>query len=450
LPAALPDGPKAAEVYDKASRLAAALGDQVWPGYDFRKYARLNTDPATGEKAIRITPAPKAERPDVLITLDEAWLKKGTPEDNVLLAFHEGFHAFEHDPARPGARWRFENAFHLFDYAALPARNSALFAVEARLLHDAMLAESAEEARKRARQFLTVRGLRQKELAAALVEFEKGAESNEGMAEYAGARAVVDGMAAEKEKRIPATFSFTDGPRYVREKYEKLKSITRLGNNGRLRFYYTGSAQGLLLDRLSPAWKAALQEKATPVQELLAAAVGGVLAATEAEAALREARYEAVLREEEDEAKGRQEAAEKRLKSLLDQKGLRITINVAALGRVGDYSSFDPMNVTVLNGKRRLHTRMVNVAQKGLYRAEFSQPVLEDRGKQEYVTLVKADARPTATLDGAPLALDKPGRKPIAKKLVIDAPQFHLEAEAGEVEVTEGAVVVTLKARAKE
>jgi hypothetical protein len=112
--------------------------------------------------------------------------------------------------------------------------------------------------------------------------------------------------------------------------------------------------------------------------------------------------------------------------------------------------SFDPMNVTVLDGKRRLHTRTVNFAQKDIYRAEFSQSVLEDREKREYVSVVKDEGRQTATLDGAPLALDKPARKPIEKKLVITTPSFRLEAEAGEVEITEKGVVVRVKKRPKE
>jgi hypothetical protein len=438
---------KTAEVFETANRLAAVLKDQVWPGYDFRKYATLHIDRATGRASVRITPEPKAERPNILITLDDSWFQKHTPEECATLAFHEGFHAFEHDPARAGARWRFENAFHLFDYAAVPVRNNALFAIEGRLLYAALLAESVDETRKKARQFLAVRALRQKELEAALVEFEKGAESNEGMAEYAGVRAVVDGMAAVKEQRVAVTFSYLDGKRYLRDKYDKLKSITRIGNNDRLKFYYTGSAQGLLLDQLSPGWKTKLQEKAAPVQDLLAAAVGGEPTADEAKAALRDHGYEALLREEQEEAKRRQEAAEKSLKSLLERKGRRITINVAALERTGDYTSFDPMNVTVLDGKRRLHTRMVNVAQKDCYRAEFMQPVLEDRGKKEYVTVVKGDSQLTATLDGTPLPLDKSGRKTIEQKLVIAAPQFRLEAVAGEIEVSEDGIVVTVKPR---
>jgi hypothetical protein len=441
---------KVVEVHETTSRLAAALKDQIWPGYDARKYMVLVSGDKTGEKLLRITPDPKSKRPSIIITLNGGYFNKQTPEENVLLVFHEAFHAFEHDPSRSGARWRFENAFHLFDYAGLPARNNARFAIEGQLLYAALQASKEEDARKKVRQFLAVRGLRQAELDAPLVAFEKGAESNEGMAEYAGVKAVLAGMEAVKEKRASAVFSYIDGPRYLREKYKRLTSITRIGNNDRLKFYYTGSAQGLLLDRLSPGWKEKLQAKAAAVQDLLASAVGGVPGRKEAELALQAYGYETVHKEEQEQAKRRTEAGEARLRSALEQKGRRYTIDVSALGRVGDYVSFDPMNVTVLDGKRRLHTRMVNFAQKDIYRAEFSQPVLEDREKKEYVSVVKDESRQTATLDGAPLALDKAGRKPIEKKLVITAPSFRLEAEGGEVEITEKGVVVRVKKRPKE
>jgi len=357
--------------------------------------------------------------------------------------FHEAFHAFERDRSRPGARWRVENAFLVFDYATVSPRTQALFAIESRLLQDALQAPAEADARRKARDFLAVRRLRQGELEPRLADFEKGAESNEGLAEYAGTRAVVAGMDAVRQGRAKATFSYLDGPRYLREKYATLRSITRIGKNDRLKFYYTGSAQALLLDRLLPGWKGRVQERAEAVQDLLAEAVGDVPGKEGAEALLRAADYEAVLRQEEEAARRRKADGEAMLKAALDEKGRRLTLDVAALGRVGDYQSFDPMNVTVLDRGRRLHTRMVKVAQPDVYRAEFRQPVLEDRDRKEYVTVLRTADRPTAVLDGSPLDLDAPGRKAITKKLVISTAQFHLEATAGEVEVTREGVRVT-------
>jgi len=306
---------------------------------------------------------------------------------------------------------------HLFDYAVTPTRNGALFAVEGRILSAAFQDPDAESARKKVRQFLAVRQLRQGELGPRLAAFEKGAELNEGLAEYAGARAVVRGMKALKQQGEKGPFATLDDAGYLREKYAKLRTLLDLGRNDRLKFYYTGSAQAFLLDRLRPGWKGAVQEKAVPVQDLLAQAVGPDAVAGEelAKAALEEYGYAAAARVAEKAAARRKAEGETLLAGLREQKGRHVTLVVAALGRVGDYLSFDPMNVTVLDRSRRLHTRMAHVGQRDRYRAEFSQKVLEDRQKMEYFTVVPDGERLTAMLDGAALDLTRPGRRVIEK-----------------------------------
>jgi len=53
------------------------------------------------------------------------------------------------------------------------------------------------------REFLAVRRLRQGELEARLVAFEKGAESNEGLAEYVGEKGVLAALQAGGERMWP-------------------------------------------------------------------------------------------------------------------------------------------------------------------------------------------------------------------------------------------------------
>ncbi|MBI3409890.1 MAG: hypothetical protein HY040_16245 [Planctomycetes bacterium] len=442
-----PESKKAVELFKTATQIAAAIEDQIWLGYDAGNYTFLDSDRDTGRTAIGFSPNPKTGTKEMFFTLGGDFFLKNTPEENVLNIFHEAFHAFQQDRTRPGARWRRENSFVLFDYATLPPRNHALFAIEGKLLHAALKAPNGDDVKNKVRQFLAVRNLRQGELAAAIVSFEKGAESNEGLAEYAGVRAVLAGMDAAKQNRAPvAAFSYLDGPRYLQGKYAKLPTVTRIGRNDRLKFYYTGSAQALLLDRLLPSWKEKVQHKSAVLQDLLVEALGDAAPTKEdAEAALRDHNFEKVLQEEKAEADRKKADAEKLLTATLAEKGTRITIDVSSLGQIGAYKSFDPMNVTVLDPNRRLHTRMVQVAQKAHYQADFTQPVLEDRNKKEYVFVLKAGAKPTAELDGAPLALDKPARKQIEKRLVIATPSFRLAVEAGAIEIGEGGVVVRVK-----
>jgi hypothetical protein len=439
---------KALEVFKTVEQLAAALGDDVWPGYDARKYTFTRRE-KSGETSVCFAPDPGKPEPQVFMILSGDYFLKHTLEENLTIAFHEAFHAFQRDAARPGAKWRAEPALLVFDYAAVPARNNALFAIEARILFDALDARDDERVRMKAREFLAVRKLRQAELDQRLVEFETGAESNEGLAEYAGTRAVTAGMAAAGKKRVEVPFINLDAATYLREKYANLKSVTRLGRNDRLRFYYTGSAQGFLLDRLLPGWKVRVQEKATPVQDLLAEATGGAADKATADAALKEYGYERVAKEEEAAAAKRREEGEKLFESVRGEKGRRYTLDVSALGRMGDYLQFDPMNVVVLDRGRRVHTRMANFGQEGVYRVEFTQPVVEDREKKEYFTVVEEGDKQSAVLDGDPLPLDKPVRKRIKTKLVIETPHFRLEAGPGEVAVTEAGVVVTAEKKPK-
>jgi hypothetical protein len=387
----------------------------------------------------------------MFMTFGGDYLRKQTPEENVLTVFHEAFHGFQRDPKRPGARWRSEYIFHLFDYASLPERNGALFSVEGRILHAALFDADADSARQMVRQFLAVRKLRQDELEPRLAEFEKAAELNEGTAEYAGARAVVLGMKAMKRQGEKGPFATLDDAGYLRTKYAGLRKLLELGRNDRLKFYYTGSAQAFLLDRLRPGWKAEVQDKAVPLQELLARATGPDAAgdAGTAKAALKEFDYESAAAEAAKAAARRKTAGEALLAELLGKQGRRVTIDVSALDRVGDYRSFDPMNVTVLDRARRLHTRVIHVGQQGRYRAEFSQPVLEDRSKQRYITLVPQGEELKVLLDGEALNLDKAAGKVFEGRVEITAPHFRLEVSAGELRVREDGVEIIVQARPK-
>jgi hypothetical protein len=437
------------QLFRDATRLADVLADDVWPGFDARRYSAVVTDRKTGAVSLGYSADPPGPGRKMFMTFGADYFRKQTPEENVLTTFHEAFHGFQRDAKRKGARWGVENIMHLFDYAAVPVRNGALFAVEGRILGAALQDPDAESARKKVRQFLAVRKLRQGELGPRLAAFEKAAELNEGLAEYAGARAVVLGMKALKRQGEKGPFATLDDAGFLREKYAKLRTLLDLGRNDRLKFYYTGSAQAFLLDRLRPGWKGEVQEKAAAVQDLLAQAVGPDTIAGEelATAALREYGYETAAREAEKAAARRKAEGEALLDGLHKQKGLHVTLVVAELGRIGDYQGFDPMNVTVLDRARRLHTRMVNVGQRDRYRAEFSQKVLEDRQKMEYVTVVPEGERLTATLDGAALDLSRPGRRVIEKKLEIASPHFRLEVNAGEITVTDAGVVVTVRAK---
>src|SRR5262249_39175485 len=262
---------------------------------------------------------------------------------------------------------RSENTLDLFEYTESSARHNALFSIEGLLLFAALESGETDTIRERARQFLAVRRLRQSEREPRFTTFDKGAESNEGLAEYAGTGAFLSIPRAVHEKKRAVPLAPLDARRYLLGKYTKLKSISQAGKNARLRFYYTGSAQALLLDRLLPDWKKKVQFDAMAVQDILAEAAKFAPAEAQAltDAALAGHRYEAVLKEQEALLAKKTAEAQALRDSMLNRKGRRFTLDVSGLGKLGDYRNFDPMNVTPVGKQTRVHTRTLKVADPG-------------------------------------------------------------------------------------
>ena len=426
---------KAVELLGYASEVAEAAGDEIWPGFDARQYSFAMTDEYTiGFGGQSKEPARKA-----MMSFD---MRSYGLEDAVALIFHEAFHVFERDEGRRGARWRAENSMLISEYPETSARNNALFNIESQILHSAMRAVHKAAAKRKAQEFIAVRKMRQGELDARFVEFEKGLESNEGLAEYAGVKAVFVAIEAASQKRAAIPFKNTDKSSYIADRFERLRRITRVGRNSRLRFYDTGAAQALLLDRLMPGWKKRVQATAAAVQDLVEEASvnsGGALKQI-AQSALRQYGYEDVLKSEQEIAE--KKLAERRalLDSVLNSRGRRYVIDVSALGRVGDLTSFDPMNVTMIDNQKRVHTRMLSVAEAGSYKATFEQPVVEDIAARQYVTISKPDQN-EVLIDGAPLDLTAPAERSF-QTIRITTPGFKFEASSGVIAINEQAVTV--------
>ncbi|HJQ68846.1 MAG TPA: hypothetical protein VKA70_07730 [Blastocatellia bacterium] len=430
---------KAVELLGYASEIAAAAGDEIWPGFDARRYSFVMTGADADEYTIGFGGQSKEPARKAMMSFD---MRRYDLEDAVSLIFHEAFHVFERDAARSGAKWRAENSMLVSEYPETSARNSALFNVESQILHSALLSADKAEAKRKAREFIAVRRMRQGELEVRFVEFEKGLESNEGLAEYAGVKAVSAAIEAASQKRAAMPFKKIDKSGYLADRFERLRRITRVGRNSRLRFYDTGAAQALLLDRLMPGWKARVQATAVAVQDLVEEAAGDASPASKqiAESALRQYGYEDVLKSEREVADRKMAERRALLDSVLNSQGRRYVIDVSALGRMGDLVSFDPMNVTMIDNQTRVHTRMLSVGREGSFKATFEQPVVEDIAGRKYVTISKADQN-EIVVDGAPLDAASPIEKEF-QTIRITTPGFKFEASSGVVVVNGQTVTV--------
>lgn len=437
---------KSPEIYAYARQIAEIGKDQIWAGFEPFKYTTLKTD--SGKSYIYFSPEPDNPKSQIFITLFDDYFIEHSLEENLVITFHEAFHIFEHDdPQRKGQKWGAENSLLVFEYQETSARNNALFTIESRLLYSALKSKNRSELKKKVRQFLAIRRLRQSELEARFAGFEKGAELNEGLAEYAGTKAVALGIEAAGRKQISMAFATLDSRAYLLKKYEMLDAISNVGRNVRRKFYYTGSAQAFLLDRLLTDWKTKVQMEGLSLQELLEKSVGPEKQSPQKiiDAVLKQYNYEKLLSDEEKTVAQRKAGNQALLDSTLNQKGRRYVIDFAALSQPGQVRNFDPMNVVMITPKLRVHTRSVKFAAGDLFTASFAQPVVEDLENRRYTTVVPENESQSVSVDGEVLDLSKPAEKRSSKSIVITSANFKLEAKApGTIRVTNQEIVIKL------
>lgn len=427
------------DIYSISRKLEKTARNRIWPGFELSRYTRLKTGDNGGYIHFSSDPDADPER-NFSWRLDDEYFQNHALEENLLITFHEAFHAFERDQRRPGLAWGAENAMLVFEYQESSARNNALFRIEAMILRRALEEKKEFDLKKLVQEFISVRRLRQSELEPRFVEFEKGAELNEGLAEYAGTRAVVLGIETARQNKIG--FADANETDFLRGKYARLDSITDLGRNIRLKFYYTGSAQGFLLDRLMPTdWKTKVQMEGKSLQGLLL---------TTAEKAkipspLIKYGYAKILAEEEKAVAARKAENQALLEKTLGAPGKKLTIDFSALNEGAGIRQFDPMNVTMISPQLRVHTRSVAFAANDIFSAEFSQPVIEDLEKKRYVAIIPENEIRSISADGEELSRTGATEKRFGRKLLIKTDNFTFEADGGGiVKISEKELIVLL------
>jgi hypothetical protein len=147
------------------------------------------------------------------------------------------------------------------------------------LLVGALEAGSDEEVTALARQFLERRALRRVAggLSAALIDYERQLEWEEGLAKYVELAIWREAYNAGEYEPLPDVAGDPDFKAYGSFKQRWSQEIGQLrrqaAREGETRFYYTGMAQAMLLDRLLPGWKDRALSKDIWLEMLLAEAV---------------------------------------------------------------------------------------------------------------------------------------------------------------------------------
>lgn len=339
-----------------------------------------------------------------------------SPANLAGLVVHEAFHVFESATGGAGGS-RSENSALLADYPVFDAANEGDVALEGLLLADALRAPDAAGARAATERFLAVRESRQRRLDPEVAAFEEGAELNEGRAEYALVRA------REASGGRPG----------LEDIAQRLDALPQPSRSVRLRFYATGAAQALLLDRLAGAmWKARLAEMGGTLQDALATAIdyrAPEEARRRAAMALHAgARLEAEARERTASLAARRHAL---ADSLLARPGVLLVLVGDSIGRIG-LCGFDPQNLLAAGNGLYLHTRWLRPCGGGM-QGDLNAPTVEDRAHALLRVVIGPEDSVRVTVAGAPATLAD-GEARTGSEVRIDSPGASLTFRRAKLE----------------
>jgi hypothetical protein len=445
------------------TRHGAAIGAAIWPGYHPESIPTVYVIPGRAKLLVawRET-APRGFQPlpgfantfwtdTQTVSFPSGRFLAFLPVDSgstaaeVLgLALHEEFHSFEHRSRREGRRFGGgENSMLTADYPVFDVDDEALWAIEGRYLYRALQAHDPAEARRLGQRFLAVRVRRQARLDSTMAEYEWMAELNEGLAQYAQLEGQLQLQSLDGPRWRAA------GSRAVEAETGLLDSLLDLTSRSvRRRFYVTGSTMGLLLDRLAgPVWKRDLVAHDRAVQEAFARAVGyqGSAALGGAWADTLE-RLLVSTRPVAERAIARLRARRTGLvDSVLHASGLRLVVEAADLpGHHLNYCGFDPQNLLAVGDGRMLHARFVSLCAGDSVAAEFDQPVVEDRSRGSFQTVIADTTALAITAIGAPVVPPDSGAADFAD-FRLEAPGITLRAPHARVTRTGDEMRVALR-----
>lgn len=197
-------------------------------------------------------------------------------ESYVTGVLHEAMHAYQGQraPARLAAAEQSSRKTS----AAYPWEEAALteaWQKELDLLHQAMRATTQEESLQLAREFLHQREMRREaaKLSDALIDYERCREWEEGIAKYAERMIYLLAHQTPAYQPLPEMDQDPEFQQYqgAQKKWDQeVDQIRRMANDpGDGRFYYSGFAQAVLLDRLAPGWKDRLFDSGVWLEDLL-------------------------------------------------------------------------------------------------------------------------------------------------------------------------------------
>jgi hypothetical protein len=346
-------------------------------------------------------------------------------------AVHEAFHVFEAASRREGRRFgQSENAFYVSSYPIFDVDNERDVALEGRLLAAALDARVPADRRALAQAFAAVRRERHRRIAPEIALFDQQSEMNEGLAEYALARALLD-----IEGHGPDAWR-ASATRHLAEQRRRLDALTTDATQSlRLRYYATGPAIGRLLDALGgPGWQLRMLAENWTLQDALADATGLDAAATRARAFAATRVDTARLRADAVETIERLAAARRRqVDSVLARPGLRLVLLADSLpGRDVGVCSFDPQNHLQISPTMQLQTRFWRPCAGKAMTSELTVPSVHDARAGTVTAVVGGEGEVALSASGAPLVVHD-GERRVVTAFALDAPRATVKVARAEV-----------------
>ena len=253
------------------------------------------------------------------------------PAELAAVAIHEAFHVFQRG-AHPG--W-VGNEGDLLIYPVTDADLLALRRLESAALGRALANAEDAGAACWARVAMDQRRERFARLDSAFVAYERLTELNEGLAAYLQLR-----TAGRRMVEIPGDEFLPEAVRY--------------------RAYTIGPALALLLDRLAPGWKEALErDDSQSLDALLAAAVSRAAAPSSPPCGFTAVEVGAANRDARIDAGGVEDGWRSRQRTFDAKEGWRVLIE-SAKGKPLWPQGFDPLNIDRVDGGL-VHTRFLKL-----------------------------------------------------------------------------------------
>ncbi len=355
------------------------------------------------------------------------------PASLVATAFHEAFHVFERASAKSNERFgNGENSAMIGSYPEFDVENETAFELEGKLLGAALSTDSPAERRALARQFVAVRRARHQRLSADFAEFDQMSEMNEGLAEYALERAL--------------QFLAAEGPRAWRAAATNEAASNRAmladlnadrGLSSRIRYYRTGSAIALLLDRLGDqSWKRRLVEENLTLQDMLGS-VSGLDAAAEAARAEARAKFgvSTLQREATQRIEQRKRSRMAKVDTIMSAPGVRLVLRADSLpSRRFNSCGFDPQNILQISPSLRIHSRWWRPCGGGPTYAEFNTPSVQDDSAGTIRAVIGDEAAIHLTSGGQPITIRDGETLRDVKVFKLEAPRASVDAVRADIE----------------